>query len=164
MSDMKMRDPAQATPGMAQDPSSQRRAFQFSGKSDDSLSGLIHQLAEQGSHLAEQQVKLVEAEVRSGISDIKASAGALAGAAVMGMAGLGVTLMGLSFLLAEVMPTWLATMIVGLGTLAISYAMFAAGQKKLQSSALGVERTTKTLKRAPSAISGHSEEDRRRGQ
>jgi hypothetical protein len=39
--------------------------------------------------------------------------------------------------------------------------MFAAGRKKLSSSSLGVERTKRTLERAPSAMSGHPMKERR---
>lgn len=146
-----------------------RSAFNFSAResdgtqrgSDESIPELLRRLADQGSHLAQQQAKLVEAEVRSSVNDLKEAAGAMAGAAVVGIAGLGVLLMGLSFLLGEVMELWLATLIVAVATLAGAYAMFAAGRKKLQSSSLDVERTRRTLERAPGAISGHADEGRR---
>jgi hypothetical protein len=137
-------------------------AFNFRERSsDEGLPDLIRKLTEQGSQLAQQQVQLIETEVRSGINDIKQSAGAMAGAAVLGLAGTGVLLMGISFLLNEVMPLWAATLIVAVATLAGAYMMFAAGQKKLQSSSFSAERTRRTLERAPSAISGN--EDRTHG-
>ena len=161
MSDTRMRGPDSA----ADPPSNDRRsAFQFDGKHDDSVAGLVHRLTEQGSHLAEQQLRLIEAEVRSGVADVKQSAGAMAGAAVLGLAGLGVLLMGFAYLLAEAMPLWLATMIVAAVALGGAWLMFSAGQKKLQSRSLSAERSRETLARAPSAISGKSQEDRRRGQ
>ena len=82
----------------------------------------------------------------------------MAGAVVVGLAGLGVTLMGVAYLLAEAMELWLATLIVGLVTLAAAYAMFAAGKKKLQSGSLSVDRTRRTMERAPGAISGNHNE------
>lgn len=155
------RDPPAAAEG--------RSAFNFSAGesdgthrgSDESIPELLRRLADQGSHLAQQQAKLVEAEVRSSVNDLKEAAGAMAGAAVVGIAGLGVLLMGLSFLLGEVMELWLATLIVAAATLAGAYAMFAAGRKKLQSSSLDAERTRRTLERAPGAISGHKDKGRR---
>src|ERR671921_2394105 len=78
----------------------------------ETIPDLLRQLTEQGTHLAEQQANLVQAEIRSGVNDIKEAAGAMAGAAVVGLAGLGVLLMGLSYLLAEAMELWLATLIV----------------------------------------------------
>ncbi|MFN3388184.1 MAG: phage holin family protein [Allosphingosinicella sp.] len=160
----------------ADSPAAERSAFAFReresaaprhdarhGASDESIPELLRRLTDQGSHLAQQQAKLVEAEVRSSVNDLKEAAGAMAGAGVVAIAGLGVLLMGLSFLLGEAMDLWLATLIVAAATLAGAYAMFAAGRKKLQASALDAERTRRTLERAPGAISGHEEKGRRNG-
>jgi putative superfamily III holin-X len=167
MGDLNTRDPDMGAARMSdRDREStrdrERGAFNFAGEAphDESITALVRRLADEGSHLAQQQMKLVEAEVRSGISDLKESAGAMAGAAVLGIAGVGVLLMGISFLVAQVMPLWLATLIVAVATLAGAYAMFAAGKKKLESSSLGVERTKRTLERAPSAIAGKDSEVR----
>lgn len=138
-----------------------KAAFDFDkGTGDESIPELLRRLADQGSHLAQQQAKLVQAEVQSSVDDLKQSAGAMAGAAVLGIAGIGVLLMGLAFLLGEIMPLWAATLIVALATLAGAYAMFVAGQKKLQSSSLTVERSRRTIERAPGAVSGNSNEER----
>lgn len=138
-----------------------RNAFNFDKRGDDEgIPELLRRLADQGSHLAQQQAKLVQAEVQSSVDDLKQSAGAMAGAAVLGIAGLGVLLMGLAFLLGEAMPLWLATLIVAAATLAGAYAMFVAGQKKLQSSSLTAERSRRTIERAPSAVSGNTNEER----
>jgi hypothetical protein len=136
-----------------------RGAFGFEqSERRESIADLVRQLTEQGTHLAQQQANLVQAEIRSGVTDLKEAAGAMAGAAVVGLAGLGVTLMGVAYLLAEAMELWLATLIVGLVTLAAAYAMFAAGKKKLQSGSLSVDRTRRTIERAPGAISGNQNE------
>ena len=125
---------------------------------DESIPDLIRRLTDQGSHLAHQQAELIQAEVRSAINDMKEAVGAMAGAAVLGIAGLGVLLMGISFLLGEVMELWLATLIVAVATLAGAYAMFSGGQKKLHSSSMSAERSRRTIERAPSAITGHRHE------
>lgn len=137
-----------------------RSAFDFerTPREDESIAQLVRKLADQGSQLAKQQTALVEAEVRSSVNDLKEAAAAMAGAAVVGIAGLGVLLMGLSFLLGEVMELWLSTLIVAAATLAGAYAMFVAGKKKLGSSSLGVERSRRTVERAPGAISGSRNE------
>jgi hypothetical protein len=138
-----------------------KAAFDFDKRTgDESIPELLRRLADQGSHLAQQQAKLVQAEVQSSVDDLKRSAGAMAGAAVLGIAGLGVLLMGLAFLLGEVMELWLATLIVAAATLAGAYAMFAAGREKLQSSSLSVERSRRTIERAPGAVSGNTSEER----
>lgn len=147
------------TPGTT--PARDRSAFDFRQQGEDeSIPELLRRLADQGSHLAQQQSALIQAEVRSSVNDLKQAAGAMAGAAVLGIAGLGVLLMGVAFLLGEFMDLWLATLIVAAATLAGAYAMFAGGQSKLQSSSLSAERSRRTLERAPDAISGNSNEVR----
>ena len=135
-----------------------RSAFGFDpAERKETIPDLVRQLTEQGSHLAQQQVSLVQAEVRDSINDLRVGAGAMAGAAVVGIAGLGVLLMGLAYLLDEVMQLWLATLIVAAATLVVAYVMFASGKKKMQSNSMSVERTRRTLERAPSAIAGHKD-------
>ena len=144
-----------------------RSAFEFGdrrgGVNDEGIGDLLRRLADQGSELAQQQMELVQAEIRASVTDLKEAAGAMAGAAVVGLAGLGVLLMGLSFLLGEVMELWLATLIVAALTLAGAYALFVGGRKKLQSSSLSMERTRRTLERAPDSISGNTSQGRSNG-
>jgi hypothetical protein len=137
-------------------------AFKFRERGDnESLTDLVSDLAHQGGHLAEQQTRLVEAEVRSAIADLKESIAAMAGAAVLGIASIGVFLMAISYLLGSAMPLWLGTLIVAVVSMGIAYAMYAAGQKKLDSKAMSLERTRHTMERAPAAMSGNEEEARR---
>lgn len=136
-------------------------AFNFNQRDDESLTGLVTELAHQGGHLAEQQARLVEAEVRSAITDLKESIAAMAGAAVLGIASVGVFLMAISYLLGSAMPLWLGTLIVAVVSMGIAYAMYAAGQKKLDSKAMTLDRTRRTIERAPAALSGDESEMRR---
>lgn len=139
--------------------SDDKSPFSFRQVEDnESIPQLLRELAEQGSHLAQQQVQLVQAEVRESVSDLKLALGAMAGAAVVGIAGLGILLIGLAYLLAEVMELWLATLIVAAVTLAGAYLLFVGGQKKMQSSSVTAERTRRTLERAPSTIAGKHNE------
>jgi hypothetical protein len=143
-------------------PTPEGSAFNFekrgNDESNEGIPALLRDLVHQGSHLAEQQSRLVQAEVRSAVGDLTASAGAVAGAAVLGIAGIGVVLMGLSFLVSQLMPLWLATLIVGVAALIGAYAMYAAGKKKMESSSLTMERTRHTIERAPAAVSGNENE------
>ena len=159
MGDRRTRDPTTGRSASDnRDSPNERSAFTFHQASgDEGVPELVRRLADQGSRLAQQQMQLVEAEIRSGIADIKASVGAMAGAAVLGLTGLGVTLMGVAFLLSEAMPLWAATLIVGVATLGIAYVMFASGKGKLESSSLELERSRHTIERAPRAISGNED-------
>lgn len=131
--------------------------FRFSDADKESIPDLVRQLAGEASHLAQQQASLLQAEVKASVNELKAAAGAMAGAAIVALCGLGVLLMGIAYLLALAMPLWLATLIVAAATLAGAYVLFLAGQKKLQSGPLGIERTKRTLERAPTSIAGKTE-------
>ncbi len=123
----------------------------------DSIVSLIHRLTEQGAHLAQQHADLLRAEVRETVTGLKQGVAAMAGAAVVAIAGLGVLLMGLAYALAEVMDLWLATVIVALVTLLVAFLMFLAGRKRMPAGSLDLHRSRETIQRAPAAITGHTE-------
>ena len=121
----------------------------------DNVVDLLKQLAGQGSHLAEQQLALIKAEIRESTAELKAAVAAMAGAAVVGLAGLGVTLMGVAYLLGDAIDNMpLATLIVGLATLGIAYVLYRAGATKMSTAHLSADRTQRTLQRTPDAVRG----------
>ena len=121
----------------------------------DNIVDLLRQLAGQGSHLAEQQLSLIKAEIRESTADIKAAVGGMAGAAVAGIAGLGVVLMGLAYLLADAIGSLgLATLLVGIATLALAYVLYSAAAKKMSATNLAPDRTQRTLERTPDVARG----------
>ncbi|MBA3576884.1 MAG: phage holin family protein [Sphingomonas sp.] len=130
---------------------------------DDNIVDLVRQLAGQGSHLAEQQLTLVKAEIREATTDIKQAVAGMAGAAVAGIAGLGVTLMGLAFLLGQAIDNVaIATLIVGVATLAIAYFLYSSASSKMSTTHLTPDRTQHTLERTPDIARGdlHTEKTR----
>ena len=123
--------------------------------SGENLADLVRQLTQQGTHLAEQQLNLVKAEVRESVGEVKTAVGSMAGAAVVGIAGLGVTLMGLAYLLGDAIDNVaLATLIVGVATLVLAYILYSAGSKKMAAAHLAPDRTVRTLERTPDAARG----------
>ena len=129
----------------------------------DNIVDLIKQLATQGSHLADQQLTLAKAEIREATGDLKTAIGSMLGAAVVGISGLGVTLMALAYLLGDAIDNLgLATLIVGLATLALAYILYRAGSKKMSATHLAPERSQRTLERTPDIARGdlHTEQTR----
>ena len=121
----------------------------------ESLLDLIRQLTQQGSRLADQQLQLVKAEIRESASDVKAAVGGMLGAAVVGISGLGVLLMGLAYLLGDILEnTWAGTLIVGAVTLIVAYLMYSAASKKMNAAHLSPDRSIRTLERTPDAVRG----------
>ena len=121
----------------------------------DNVVDLLKQLAGQGSHLAEQQMALVKAEIRESTQELKTAAGAMAGAAVVGLAGLGVLLMGIAYLLGDLIENvGLATLIVGIAALALAYVLYRSAASKMSAAHLSPDRTQRTLQRTPDALRG----------
>ena len=130
------------------------RAPETSG--GDNIVDLLRELVGQGTHLADQQLSLIKAEVRESAADIKAAVGGLVGAAVVGIAGLGVVLMGLAYLLGDAINNvGLATLIVGLVTLVLAYVLYRSAASKMSATHLTPDRTQRTLERTPDAVRGN---------
>lgn len=126
----------------------------------DNIVDLVRQLAGQGSHLADQQLQLVKAEMREATTDLKVSLGAMAGAAVVGIAGLGVLLMSFAYLLADAINNLgLATLIVGAATLVLAYVLYRGAASKMSATHLAPERSARTLKNTPDIVRGGTNED-----
>lgn len=132
---------------------------------DDNVIDLIGQFTRQGAHLAEEQVSLIKAEMREARAEVGRSVSAMAGAAVTGIAGLGVTLMGLAYLLGDAIENvWLGTLIVGVATLVVAAILYSSGKSRLDSAHLAPDRSIRTLEDTPDTVTGHSNTDPRRQQ
>ncbi len=122
---------------------------------DENLLDLVRQLAKQGSHLAEQQLALMQAEIRESASDVKVAVGGMLGAAVVGIAGLGVVLMGFAYLLADAIDNLaMGTLIVGAIALVIALILYGGAKKKVDATRLTPDRSQRTIQRTPDAIRG----------
>lgn len=133
-----------------------RPAPKAGASGDENVVDLLRQLAGQGSQLAEQQLSLIKAEIREATTDLKLAAGGMAGAAVVGIAGLGVVLMGLAYLLGDAIDNLgLATLIVGVATLALAYLLYRSAASKMSSAHLAPDRSQRTLQRTPDAVRGN---------
>lgn len=121
----------------------------------DNIVDLLRDLVNQGTHLADQQLSLIKAEVRESASDIKVAASGLISSAVVGISGLGVLLMGLSYVLADAIDNLgLATLIVGAVTLLMAFIMYRGAAAKMSATHIAPDRTQRTLQRTPDAVRG----------
>lgn len=135
--------------------SSDQSALSPQVSGSDNIVDLLRDLVNQGTHLADQQLSLIKAEVRESAGDIKSAAGGLIGAAIVGIAGLGVLLMGLAYLLAEVMENLgLATLIVGVATVILGYILYRSAAGKMAATSLTPDRSQRTIQRTPDAVRG----------
>lgn len=121
----------------------------------DNVVDLLRELVGQGSHLADQQLKLIKAEVRESASDVKVAVSGMIGSAVVGISGLGVLLMGLAYLLADAIDDLgLATLIVGAVTLLVAFILYRSASAKLSAVSLTPDRSQQTLQRTSDAVRG----------
>jgi len=127
------------------------------GHDEPTVVDLLKRLTDQGSQLAQQQVALVRAEVNDSVTGLKVAVGAMIGAAVVGIAGLGVLLMALAYLLDEAtdLSMGLSTLIVGLATLILAFVLYKSGASKMSATELAPHRTQETLGRTPQAAAGN---------
>lgn len=122
---------------------------------DHNIVDLVGRLTQQGAHLAREQVSLMQAEVREAANDIKAAVGAIAAAAVFGIAGLGVLLMGIAYYVgAALEDVPLGTTLVGAATLVLALILYAGARKKVGATNLKPDRSIETISDTPSAVTG----------
>lgn len=117
---------------------------------------LLTRLTHQGSHLAQEQIHLMQAEVREAAHDVKQAVAAMATAAVVGIAGLGVLLMGISYLVGDAIESvgW-GTVIVGVVALIIAAILAGSAKSKMSASNLKPDRTIRTAEDTPDAVTGN---------
>lgn len=136
-------------------PPPKRSASSASSSGGDNIVDLLRDLVTQGTHLAEQQLSLIKAEVRESSAEVKAAITGLIGAAVVGIAGLAVTLMGAAYLLGDVIEnTGIATLIVGAAAMLLALILYKVGSSKMAATHLTPERSQRTLQRTPDAVRG----------
>ncbi|MFO6446318.1 phage holin family protein [Erythrobacter sp. NE805] len=122
---------------------------------DRNIVDLLGRLTQQGAHLAREQVNLMQAEIRETGNDVKAAVAAMAGAAVVGIAGLGVLLMGIAYLVGDAIDNLaLGTIIVGIATLLLAFVLYLGGRKKVDAAHLKPERSIETLSDTPAVATG----------
>jgi hypothetical protein len=105
------------------------------GSSDNaSIGALIRQLTREVPELFTKELALAKAELQQSLSTLKAGVAAVAGAAVVLLAGLIILLMAAVYGLATMMQLWLAALIVGGVTLVIGFIMLQSGKKQFEPS------------------------------
>jgi hypothetical protein len=126
-----------------------------SGRDDPNIVDLVGRLTQQGAHLAREQVSLMQAEVREAAQDVKVAVSAMAVAAVFGIAGLGVLLMGIAYYVGDALDNVaLGTTIVWAATLVTPLILFAGARSKVDTVHLKPDHNIDTLADTPAAASG----------
>jgi hypothetical protein len=98
----------------------------------DGTFGLIARLIDEVSTLLRKELALVTAEISTTIRDAKRGVAAVAAGAAVLFAGFLLLLAALTAGLAQAMPVWLSSLLVGGVTVMVGYFLLAAGKKKVK--------------------------------
>lgn len=123
---------------------------------DASLSDLIGRLGDDVTTLFRQEVELAKVEVKREVTTIGKASGMLAAGAVLALVALLLVAWAAAWGLAEIVPTGVAFLIVGLVFAAIAAAVAAAGRKKLQTVDLTPHATLETLQQDKDVLTDRS--------
>jgi xanthine/uracil permease len=124
-------------------------------RSAESIPELIRDLATDMSTLLGKEIQLAKSEMREAATNVQIAVGAIAGGAVIAMAGLVVLLLSAVLGLSNVLEPWLAALIVGAVALLIGFIMIKGAQKKMSAKALMPERTLDSVKKDTETLTRH---------
>jgi hypothetical protein len=114
---------------------------------DRPLGDLVKQLAGQTSTLVRQEIGLAKAEMSQKATVAGKGAGLLGGAAVVGLLAAGSLTACLILALSEVIPAWLAALIVALVMAAVAAVLAMQGRNRIRAATPPVpEQTVETVK------------------
>lgn len=99
------------------------------GQPDDaSVVGLLRQLSREVPALFTKELALAKAELQASLTTLKAGMAAVAGGAIVFLAGFIILLLAAVYGLSLFMAPWLAALIVGVVVMIIGFAMLQSGK------------------------------------
>lgn len=120
----------------------------------ESAIGLLRRLIDEFTVLFRKEIALAKAEVTQGFSQVKAGAISMASGGAVLFAGFLVLLAAAVFGLSNVMPDWLAALIVGAVVISIGFVMIYSGKNKMDPSVLKPEKTQHALQKDKEMVEG----------
>jgi hypothetical protein len=124
----------------------ERPVVEPNGQRERSLSELVGDMTQDVSTLLRKEVELAREELKVEAAKAARAGGGFGAAAVAGLlAGVGLV-MTLGYLLDEVLPLWVAFLVVTLVLAGVAAAAFVTGKKQLEAIEPVPEETIETLK------------------
>ncbi len=111
-----------------------------------SLGELFAELANETSTLVRQEVALAKAEVTKNAKEVGRNVGYLAIGGAIAYAALLAIIAGLTLLLANVIPAWGASLVVGVAVALVGWILIGKALSALQDTELTPRKTVETLK------------------
>lgn len=126
---------------MNNDPFDPPKSVDDLASDNSSIGGLLRQLTREVPELFTKELALAKAELRESLNTLKAGIAAVAGGAIVLLAGLIILLMAAVYGLGTMMQLWLAALIVGVITLVVGFLMLQSGKKQFEPSHFTPDRT-----------------------
>ncbi|MBD8755131.1 phage holin family protein [Pseudomonas coleopterorum] len=119
---------------------------------DASIGGLLRQLTREVPELFTKELALAKAEMQQSLTTLKAGIAAVAGGAIVLLAGFIILLMAAVYGLGNVMQLWLAALIVGGITVIVGFIMLQSGKKQFEVSHFTPDRTLHAMQQDKEAL------------
>ncbi|KNC17928.1 hypothetical protein AC788_00850 [Pseudomonas sp. RIT-PI-a] len=119
---------------------------------DASIGGLLRQLTREVPELFTKELALAKAEMQQSLTTLKAGIAAVAGGAIVLLAGFIILLMAAVYGLGTVMQLWLAALIVGGITVIVGFIMLQSGKKQFEPSHFTPDRTLHAMQQDKEAL------------
>lgn len=137
---------------MNKEPFDPRREAEPGLADDPSFVALLRQLAREVPELFSKELALAKAEFQQSFTTLKTGIAAVAGGAIVVLAGLIILLMAAVYGLATMMQPWLAALIVGAVTLIIGFIMLQSGKKQFEPSHFTPDRALNAVHQDKEAL------------
>ncbi|WPN45211.1 MULTISPECIES: phage holin family protein [unclassified Pseudomonas] len=119
---------------------------------DVSVVGLLRQLSREVPALFTKELALAKAELQNSLTTLKAGIAAVAGGAIVLLAGFIIVLMSAVYGLSTFMAPWLAALLVGVVVMIVGFAMLQSGKKQFEPSNFKPDRTMDALNKDQEAL------------
>ena len=119
---------------------------------DASIGGLLRQLTRVVPELFTKELALAKAEMQQSLTTLKAGIAAVAGGAIVLLAGFIILLMAAVYGLGTVMQLWLAALIVGGITVIVGFIMLQSGKKQFEPSHFTPDRALNAVHQDKEAL------------
>ena len=132
---------------MSNNPKVPGRAYPDDARGTETIPDLVRNLANDMSTLFSKELSLAKAEVRQAASDAQKAIAAMAGGAARALAGVIFVLLAVTLLIANALPLWVSSLIVGVVALFVGYVMVKAAQKRVSPAAFVPGRAADSVKK-----------------
>jgi hypothetical protein len=110
-----------------------------------SIKQIVQDIVNHVSDIIRSEVRLAKAEVRQDVAHYARAIAFIGAAGVLAFYAVGFVLLGAVYGLQDVVPTWLAALLVGTAVGIVAAILFLTGRKKLAQASLRPDKTIQSL-------------------